>query len=193
MAGKLTFCCTSSLSDPDEAIRVKVLPSERRVRGAGGLPRVRWQPGTAVEEGDTVHLECQLALGVPGPAIWLKLDPRDPHSHVLLSHGEIVITDDPRFSVEHHPESNNYVVQIREVSPEDAGSYQCQVPVNSAEEELRVEAAPPVVVTLLSSASSPTPTRPARSSAAPHMPGNCPSPHAFLLFLCFLLLSNFAR
>lgn len=168
--------------------------------GGGGLPRVRWQPGTAVEEGDTVHLECQLALGVPGPAIWLKLDPRDPHSHVLLSHGEIVITDDPRFSVEHHPESNNYVVQIREVSAEDAGSYQCQVPVNSAEEDLRVEAAPPVVVTLLSSASSPAPTRPrkqpftpARSSAAPLTAGNRPAPHAFLLFLCFLLLSNLAR
>ncbi|XP_042870448.1 uncharacterized protein LOC122252175 [Penaeus japonicus] len=169
------------------------------VRG-GGLPRVRWQPGTAVEEGDTVHLECQLALGVAGPAIWLKLDPRDPHSHVLLSHGEIVITDDPRFSVQHHPESNNYVVQIREVSAQDAGSYQCQVPVNSAEEELRVEAAPPVVVTLLSSASSPSPTRarqkpftPATASAPPHASVTCPSSHTFLLFLCFLLLSNFAR
>ncbi|ROT67672.1 putative lachesin [Penaeus vannamei] len=91
--------------------------------------------------------------------------------HVLLSHGEIVITDDPRFSVEHHPESNNYVVQIREVSAEDAGSYQCQVPVNSAEEDLRVEAAPPVVVTLLSSASSPAPTRPRKQPFTPARKG----------------------
>ncbi|KAK8726556.1 hypothetical protein OTU49_010308 [Cherax quadricarinatus] len=115
----------------------------------GELPRVWWQPGTAVEEGDTVQLQCQVGSEAAGPAIWLKLDPRDPHSHVLLSHGDLIITEDPRFSVLHIPERNVYTVKIREVSAADAGSYQCQVPVSSDEEELRVEAAPPVVVTLV--------------------------------------------
>ncbi|XP_071546979.1 lachesin-like [Panulirus ornatus] len=116
----------------------------------GGLPRVWWEPGTAVEEGDTIKLQCQVASDVTGPAIWLKLDPKDANSHVLLSHGDIIITEDPRFSVLHIPKRNMYVVKIRQVSSADAGSYQCQVPVSADEEELRVEAAPPVVVTLLS-------------------------------------------
>ncbi|XP_045583883.1 lachesin [Procambarus clarkii] len=115
---------------------------------SGGLPRVWWQPGSAVEKGDTVQLQCQVASEGAGPAIWLKLDPRDPNSHVLLSHGDLIITEDPRFSVLHIQETNIYVVKIREVSAADAGSYQCQVPVSDEEEELRVEAAPPVVITL---------------------------------------------
>lgn len=120
----------------------------------GGLPRVWWQPGTAVHEGDTIQLQCQVAADVDDPAIWLKLDPRDPNSHVLLSHGDLIIIEDPRFSVLHIPERNTYVVKISPVSEGDAGSYQCQVPISTEEEELRVEAAPPVVVTLLSNRSS---------------------------------------
>ncbi|XP_068232934.1 lachesin-like [Palaemon carinicauda] len=115
----------------------------------GELPRVWWQPGTAVQEGDTIQLQCQVAADVDEPAIWLKLDPTDPNSHILLSHGEMVIIEDPRFSASHVPERNTYIVEISSVSEDDAGSYQCQVPIITEEEELRVEAAPPVVVTLL--------------------------------------------
>ena len=45
-------------------------------------------------------------------------------------------------------DSNNDIPlsQIDGVSMADAGSYQCQVMVSSEEEELKVEAAPPVVV-----------------------------------------------
>ncbi|KAK3854697.1 hypothetical protein Pcinc_038839, partial [Petrolisthes cinctipes] len=86
-----------------------------------------------------------------------------PTPTLLLSHGDILITEDPRFSVQHTNTTNVYVVKIREVSAGDAGSYQCQVPVSEEEEEeLRVEAAPPVEVTLLSdnthSLASPSPT-----------------------------------
>ncbi|KAK8376687.1 hypothetical protein O3P69_009949 [Scylla paramamosain] len=114
-----------------------------------GLPRVWWLPGTAVEEGGTIALQCQVASAEFGPAIWLKLDPEDPNNHVLLSHGDLLITEDTRFSVSHNLRDNIFVLQIDRVSAADAGSYQCQVPVSSEEEELKVEAAPPVVVTLL--------------------------------------------
>lgn len=122
------------------------------IKGAwsSGLPRVWWLPGTVAEEGNTVELVCQVAAGELGPAIWLKLDPQDPNNHMLLSHGDLLITEDPRFSVLYHDSDNVYVLKIKGVSAPDAGSYQCQVPVSSEEEELKVEAAPPVVVTLLS-------------------------------------------
>ncbi|XP_042241560.1 lachesin-like isoform X2 [Homarus americanus] len=144
----------------------------------GGLPRVWWQPGTAVEEGDTIQLQCQVASEVAGPAIWLKLDPWDPNNHILLSHGDLIITEDPRFSVLHIPERNVYVVKIREVSAADAGSYQCQVPVSSDEEELRVEAAPPVVVTLLKDSQE-------QSSARPT--------HSYTLLILICLLAGLGR
>ncbi|XP_045121004.1 lachesin-like [Portunus trituberculatus] len=141
-----------------------------------GLPRVWWLPGTAVEEGGIIALQCQVA-GV-GPAIWLKLDPQDPNNHELLSHGDMLIMEDPRFSVSHNRRENIFVLQIDGVSAADAGSYQCQVPVSPEEEELKVEAAPPVVVTLLTE-------RPDSSSSLPSF-----SPFCLLLLLLLLGLAR---
>lgn len=55
----------------------------------------------------------QVASEEFGPAIWLKLDPQDPNNHVLLSHGDLIITEDPRFSVRHHPNDNIYVLKVK--------------------------------------------------------------------------------
>ncbi|XP_076045345.1 lachesin-like [Oratosquilla oratoria] len=135
---------------------VLVLLSTLLIQGVSGdLPRVRWEPGDGVVEGGTVQLECQLGHDVMGPAIWLKLDPKDPNSHTLISHGDLLIIEDNKFSVRRLPETNAYVVTIENVSAEDAGSYQCQVQVSlDHEDHLRVQAAPPVVVTLLQKPSS---------------------------------------
>lgn len=54
-----------------------------------------------------------MAAGEFHPAIWLKLDPKDPNSHMLLSHGGLIITEDPRFSVSYNEDDNVYVLQVR--------------------------------------------------------------------------------
>lgn len=53
-----------------------------------------------------------MAAGELGPAIWLKLDPQDPNNHMLLSHGDLLITEDKRFSVLYHDSDNVYVLKV---------------------------------------------------------------------------------
>lgn len=48
-----------------------------------------------------------------GPAIWLKLDTQNPNNHMLLSHGDLVITEDPRFSVIYQHDDNVYTLKVR--------------------------------------------------------------------------------
>jgi len=146
-----------------------------------GLPQVSWVPGSDVETGGTVQLECQLAAEVAGPAIWLKLDSHDPNGHVLLTHGTLVLVEDSRFSVHHDPDRNTYIVKIANVVSSDAGSYQCQVPISSEyEEELQIQAAPPVVITFMTDERIPRPIASSRGAIST-LPANSN-------FLSFLLL-----
>lgn len=57
-----------------------------------------------------------MAAGEFDPAIWLKLDPQDPNNHMLLSHGDLIITEDPRFSVKYHDDDNVYVLSVRQAA-----------------------------------------------------------------------------
>lgn len=118
------------------------------------LPRVTWSPGTRVRKGDTVMLECQVGGHGDEPAIWLKLDPHQPNGDEIISHGELVIMENPRLSVAHKPATNSFVLAIRGVSESDAGRYQCRVPVSSQGAELR--AAPPITISLKDSESKPS-------------------------------------
>ncbi|XP_018017805.1 lachesin [Hyalella azteca] len=117
------------------------------------MPSVAWAPGRDVYEGDTIQLECQVGLEVEAPAIWVKLDPLRPNSDEIISHGVLLIAEDPRLSVERLSDSNTFVLAIREVSAADAGRYQCQVPVSSNQTELRT--APPITISLKRAAAAP--------------------------------------
>ncbi|CAL4125587.1 unnamed protein product, partial [Meganyctiphanes norvegica] len=150
------------------------------------LPQVSWAPGSDVEAGATVQLECQLAAEVAGPAIWLKLDPRDPNGHVLLTHGTLVLVEDPRFSVHHDQDTNTYLVKIQGVVSSDAGSYQCQVPITSEDDEdLQIQAAPPVVITFMTDERIPRPIASSHGIIAA-LPTNSYSLALFLLHISLL-------
>ena len=46
------------------------------------------------------------------PAIWVKLDPTNPNSDEIISHGNIVILEDPRFTVAHNEQTDSYVLAV---------------------------------------------------------------------------------
>ena len=46
------------------------------------------------------------------PAIWMKLDPVSPNSDEIISHGDLVITEDPRFRVQYYVDTNTFVLVV---------------------------------------------------------------------------------
>jgi hypothetical protein len=53
-----------------------------------------------------------VGLEVEAPAIWVKLDPLRPNSDEIISHGVLLIAEDPRLSVERLSDSNTFVLAV---------------------------------------------------------------------------------
>jgi len=65
------------------------------------------------------------------PVIWLRFDMKDSNNHMVISHGDTLIIDDPRLSVTFEEDTGKSVLTIDQVQSQDGGSYQCQVPTET--------------------------------------------------------------
>ena len=45
----------------------------------------------------------------------------------IVAVGKVVFHDEEKFKILHHTRSGSWTLQIRDVEPEDAGAYECQI------------------------------------------------------------------
>lgn len=82
-----------------------------------------------------VSTDEEIALGTDSliteiPVIWLKYDLKDPSNHVIISHGNTVMVDDPRVSVTNGFDWRKTMLVYDRFEESDEGRYQCQLPID---------------------------------------------------------------
>lgn len=80
-------------------------------------------------KGDRAILQCAVKYLGTKQVIWKKVN----ENHVL-TYGEMVFVGDPDISIEHLPHREEWNLIIKNVQPEHAGLYECQI---STKEDLR--------------------------------------------------------
>jgi len=142
-----------------------------------------------VVEGTRVTIMCRMPIddqlsqatdpsAVPSmPVIWLKFDIKDPSNRMVISHGDMLLIDDPRLSVTFEENTGKSVLTIDQVQNQDGGSYQCQMP-----SEPENVSSPPIEVIV---------EKPAESQSVPMNAINVPLLVALNLIHCTVKLFHF--
>ena len=70
-------------------------------------------------------MTCRIEDGTEYPILWTRLG----KSNFPISTGPSLLIPDKRFTLEHDQDTGSYSLTIRDITPSDAATYQCQVVV----------------------------------------------------------------
>uniref|UniRef100_A0A131YT19 Neural cell adhesion molecule l1 n=1 Tax=Rhipicephalus appendiculatus TaxID=34631 RepID=A0A131YT19_RHIAP len=82
------------------------------------------EPVLAVK-GDEALIDCVVKDQANYTVLWRRVSDRDKGA--VLTAGNVRVIGDPRISVLHNPEHNNWVLRISNVQPLDSGRYSCEL------------------------------------------------------------------
>lgn len=102
----------------------------------------------SLDLGSTVELACSVQYGSDYSVIWLKRD-KATNDTVYLSTGTSLVLKESRFALLYDGASATYIVLIKDLQAQDAGTYQCEIVLSvnnkiTAETELAVRR-PPII------------------------------------------------
>lgn len=76
-------------------------------------------------KGDEALIDCVVKDQANYTVLWRRVSDRDKGA--VLTAGNVRVIGDPRISVLHNPEHNNWVLKISNVQPLDSGRYSCEL------------------------------------------------------------------
>lgn len=102
----------------------------------------------SLDLGSSVELACSVQYGGDYSVIWLKRD-KQSNDTVYLSTGTSLVLKESRFTLLYDGASATYIILIKDLQAQDAGTYQCEIVLSvnnkiTAETELAVRR-PPII------------------------------------------------
>ncbi|KAG8196343.1 hypothetical protein JTE90_013826 [Oedothorax gibbosus] len=85
-----------------------------------------------VNIGDTVQLDCSVQYAEDYSVIWLKTNPDNPSDQTFISSGTNQIVPGDRYGVTFTEATGTYALKINKLQEIDAGLYECQVIMGTA-------------------------------------------------------------